>query len=923
MTIPTQDAMPSNRPATLANTAAGPRAGRARRLAATTGVLITVALCVWVGRSLDASADAGLGVGRADVTTNGFTHPWLGGYLTDVGTAWCIESGQAYPRAAGNTRASDLPAERGVSATDRRALAFAVWAHGATADPTTAAGLAAVVHGLSGDDHASVDVPSMSISDPAVKAISVALYWEAQNHAFWVTDPSTDPWTITTDLTHRSGRDWDATTTVTTASGRPIADHRVGLVPYNVTDAPATEHGFTTDASGQIHSSWTQDDPGAPIVVDAQTTAPTTYLVWKGPDYPAGSIPQRIITPTGTIYRGRGQHDLPTGRIHLRKTTDNAAYQTAVGATFDVIARGVSTSVGTLTVGADGSSNVLELPIGDYVVTETTAPAGVEVDTTPYPVTVTDGDTATLQITDPVRRQAGLRLVKVDAVTGDVVAGAELLVEHDADGDGTYEDVLGTVTSALTPSSFDSLTAGDYRITEVAAPDGYELPTETVQHVSLGWDQTAAVTFADHRSVAVTTQTQLVDDVAAPTPPDALAAVAHVVAPVGAGLRDTVQVTGLAPGETGTLTATLYGPQRPDDAPVCDADSAVFTDTWSTVGSGTSTSAAFTPTSIGRYTWVASLDVPGFGTVTGPCGEVGESAVLTPTVATVAHPVDPTPGAPATDEITITGLAPTTTGTVTTALYGPFTSVEALSDACTAGEMGDPVGVVHDQVAGDPAGPTVLTSSPIAVPEGSTGGWYTFVSTLEVPGFPPIGHDCGAATETFEVTPPTTTSTTSTTAPATTTPPPPSSTTTAPTSTLPPTTTTPAPATVPPTTVTVPPTTTAPPTTSTTVLLPPTTTTSTPPTTLLPPGTTTTTTSTSTTSTTSTTAPAPTTAPRTPTPRSTPPPPVGPTTETGGGTSAVLPRTGAASARLAALGTALVLVGLAALLAVAARRNRA
>jgi hypothetical protein len=430
------------------------------------------------------------------------------------------------------------------------------------------------------------------------------------------------------------------------------------------------------------------------------------------------------------------------------------------------------------------------------------------------------------------------------------------------------------------------------------------LPADTVQHVSIGWDQTAAITFADHRSVAVTTRARLVDDgTDLPAPPAGLEGSAHVVSPVGDGLQDTVTVTGLAPGEPGTVTVSLYGPERPDDAPSCDPARRVFTDSWATTGSGEQTSAAFTPTAIGRYTWVASVDVPGFGTVTGPCGEVGESAIFTPTVDTVAHAPVRTPGAPVTDEVSVTGLAAGTTATVETALYGPFASIEAIADACDAGDLGDAVGVVHDAIDANPAGPeepTLATSSPIALPGDDVGGWYTFVSTVAVAGFPPIGHGCGADTETFEVTPPATTTTTSTT----------STSTTAPTTTAPPTTTSAPPTTVAPTTV--PPTTTSTSTTtsttSTTSVAPP------------PPSSTTSTSAPAPTTTTTTTPwtrrPAPTTA--APSPPQTPVRVAG--GRGGGTTSAELPRTGARLDRLAASGLALVLVGLAGLLVVAARR---
>src|SRR5690606_34731950 len=133
------------------------------------------------------------------------------------------------------------------------------WAYAATRTPTTAAGLATVVHGLSGDDHASVHVPSMAVSNASVKAAAVAIYDEAEGRAFWVSDPAVDPWRVTTTLTHTTGRTWSAVTRITTSSGRPIAHHRVGLVPGNVTDAPGTEHVATTDGTGTVRTTWTQE----------------------------------------------------------------------------------------------------------------------------------------------------------------------------------------------------------------------------------------------------------------------------------------------------------------------------------------------------------------------------------------------------------------------------------------------------------------------------------------------------------------------------------------------------------------------------------------------------------------------------------------------------------------------------------------
>lgn len=75
--------------------------------------------------------------------------------------------------------------------------------------------------------------------------------------------------------------------------------------------------------------------------------------------------------------------------------------------------------VGTLITDANGSSNMLELPEGNYYIRETKAPKGYVKDDTVYPFSIVSEQTSTLQLKDaPQVKTIDLLLQKVDAQTG-------------------------------------------------------------------------------------------------------------------------------------------------------------------------------------------------------------------------------------------------------------------------------------------------------------------------------------------------------------------------------------------------------------------------------------------------------------------------------------------------------------------------
>ncbi len=173
------------------------------------------------------------------------------------------------------------------------------------------------------------------------------------------------------------------------------------------------------------------------------------------------------------------------GSLKLRKTDKGG--KLLDGAVFHVSGNGFDKDV-TVT---NGEITVNELPIGDYTITEKTAPNGYLVNVAPFKATVSAGQTAETTITDEA--PTGKISIKKSDSKGNVqgeasLEGAEYTV-YGADG----QEVGKITTDKDGNGSLENLVLGTYTVKETKAPEAYDLDWNTYTVELTYKDQNTAI----------------------------------------------------------------------------------------------------------------------------------------------------------------------------------------------------------------------------------------------------------------------------------------------------------------------------------------------------------------------------------------------------------------------------------------------
>ena len=159
------------------------------------------------------------------------------------------------------------------------------------------------------------------------------------------------------------------------------------------------------------------------------------------------------------------------------------------------------TVIGEYTTSANGTIVITGLKAGIYVVEETKAPTGYEIDDTPQTVYLSGKEQDVVTVEFSNGKHGDLIIDKIDSVTKQPLPGAQFKITN---SDGSFVgNYGGTVTSNgiyTTDSNGQiklvNLKPDTYVVTEIKAPDGYVLDS-TSQTVKVDRNDTQTLTFTN------------------------------------------------------------------------------------------------------------------------------------------------------------------------------------------------------------------------------------------------------------------------------------------------------------------------------------------------------------------------------------------------------------------------------------------
>ena len=201
--------------------------------------------------------------------------------------------------------------------------------------------------------------------------------------------------------------------------------------------------------------------------------APEGYIL-------SGTVHTVTITTQGQVIEVKITNTGITGSISGKKVDDdgNGLSGATIGLfTSDETEFVVANAIQTTTSGTNGTFSFANVPYGEYVVREITAPEGYILDTTVYPATVdTDGKVIEITIKNTIIKGSvnGKKVDDEGNGLGDAVIG---LFEKNETSFTIVTAITTTVSATDGSFSFTDIPYGEYVVHEISSPEGYVLDT--------------------------------------------------------------------------------------------------------------------------------------------------------------------------------------------------------------------------------------------------------------------------------------------------------------------------------------------------------------------------------------------------------------------------------------------------------------
>ena len=245
-----------------------------------------------------------------------------------------------------------------------------------------------------------------------------------------------------------------------------------------------------TDKDGKEIDRWVSSDK--PHYIEKLPAGTYTLTEGKAPDgYAfAESVPFTVL-PAGEVQKFEMLDDVIKVEISKVDITTNKELPGAELIITNKDGKEIDRWVST-----DKPHYIEKLPAGDYTLTEVKAPDGYAfAESVPFTVLPT-GEVQQFEMRDDVIK---VEISKVDLTTMEELPGAELTI---TDKDG--EEIDRWVSSDK-PHYIEKLPAGEYTLTEITAPDGYDI-AESIRFTVLPTGEVQTVVMKDARTPERTPQ---------------------------------------------------------------------------------------------------------------------------------------------------------------------------------------------------------------------------------------------------------------------------------------------------------------------------------------------------------------------------------------------------------------------------------